>query len=141
MNQFPVERHIRVYGPAEDLSAEIALLLNPYEDHPERHIKFVLPRDFDDDNLILGTIEPLDEKGRTSVKVFKLDRQALNESRRRAQINIRSRLYMAMANGKNVSLISSDLREGREEYSAACYAYANGWMKSRQALWEGASGN
>lgn len=140
MNQFPVERHIRVYGPAEDPTLEAALLVNPYDDEPGDHIQFVLPTDLNDESLIVGTVQGLDEKGKISIEVFKLDRSPLNERRRRAQINIRLRLHQAVATGK-LGLVASELREGREEYSAACYAFAEAWMKLIQSQWQGTSNN
>jgi uncharacterized protein (TIGR02646 family) len=140
MNQFPVERHIRVYSPTDDPTQEVALLLNPYEDQPQKHLEFVLPPDFADERLVLGTICGLDEKGKASIRVFKLDRDPLNERRRTAQINIRSRLQMAIATGKHGG-IAKDLREGRAEYSAACYAFAEGWMNAIQSQWQGNSGS
>lgn len=136
MNQFPVERHIRVYSPTQELTEEVALLLNPYDDHPENHIKFVMPTDFDNESLIVGTITHGDEKGETSIKVFKLDRPALNERRRQAQINIRSRLYFAMQSTSTLASLRNELRTGREEYSAACCAFADGWFDSRRKAFQ-----
>jgi uncharacterized protein (TIGR02646 family) len=85
-NQFPLddERH-RATTPQDFAGGKETghrLLIDPCRDEPEAHLVF----------SVNGTVRSRSTKGRESIAVFALDRQGLNEGRRRHATDIAQRL-------------------------------------------------
>lgn len=83
MNQFPVKnKHAWSHEDGEDPDIldriESPLLLHPYRDNPDQHIKF--------GNLGLVTAVDNDEIGSVSIAVYNLSRESLSIERHRAQL-------------------------------------------------------
>jgi uncharacterized protein (TIGR02646 family) len=74
LDQFPVEpESSRAMAPGEDIEAEQRLLLDPCDDQPEDHISFT-PKGS-------AIVRNGSTQGRTSIKVFVLNRKRLRDAR------------------------------------------------------------
>jgi hypothetical protein len=126
-NQFPARNPlIRTHGPLAALTAENALLFNPYEHDLEPHLKYVAGvRD-----KSFGTVAGIDEVGATSERVYRLNRAALIETRRNRQDAARARVKTAFAaeDSEATSKLIHDCLEGREEFSAAVLAEVESYL-------------
>jgi hypothetical protein len=120
---FPVEQGTRAHTAAE-IPNEKPLLLNPYCDEPQQHLKFLPAKEVDGELLFVGTVKGLTPRGETSVKRYNLNREGLIESRRRAQQNIYNAMLVAAFKPQKMKQLWSSLCEGCEEFSAAAYAQA-----------------
>jgi hypothetical protein len=130
-NQFPVEG-LRCFDPGDQslLDSERPLLLNPYVDHDiENHLGFWTCEQRGDANLLAGTICGRTEKGRTSVRVYNLDRDELNDARRDAQFGAVDALKLAFARGEGrfEELLRSICLHPEREFSAAVRCYVRAW--------------
>jgi len=112
-NQFPVEDGTRA-ATAEELDQERALLLHPYRDSFNNHLKF------DHDGGVVGT----SQQGECSVEVYDLDRHLLQTERRKAQEDLQREMELVLLRrevewGEAVQRRAEKLLKGSEEYSAA----------------------
>lgn len=87
LNQFPLTdpaRYVRVYCHPDDIKSEdqYRLLIDPCNDIPEKHLQFI------DEGIIKG----IDERGKTSIKVYALQRVPLVQSREKKQIEINAQI-------------------------------------------------
>jgi uncharacterized protein (TIGR02646 family) len=120
MNQFPVAG-TRAVRPEDDLHAEEALLLNPYQDDPAEHLHFV-PR--------LGTVAAKSRDGQPSPKgveswrAYNLNRERLIEFRRREQQNVRQSVSVALVREDSAALTQAveQCLTGRQQFSSASMA-------------------
>ena len=131
MNQFPVDQNIRVYSHDEQLSKESPLLLNPYDDEPTKHLKFIPPSK----GVAVGTVAKLTQKGHASITTYKLDREELNDRRSAAQQRIISELLIEIVKlpeGRFNSILR-ELVEGKREFSAASLAAFKHWHNAFEA--------
>jgi len=119
LNQFPVQG-ARASAPGDDLEAEKAVLLNPYrdgDDDPRHHLRFVPSRE----GVSFGTVVGVTEKGKISVRVYRLNREMLIEKRRAAQDAIRNELKTAlvMEDSQRLVTIWRECSEGTRPFSSA----------------------
>jgi uncharacterized protein (TIGR02646 family) len=104
-NYFPLKDPTKRFKPeTRDISEEIPLLINPYEEqHPEWHLRFD------------GTsIRALTEKGDASIEYYGLDREELNEVRRGVYNDINAFvdiLDIAHSQGVDIGPIKDKLKE------------------------------
>jgi len=87
LNQFPLNdpaRYVRVHNHPVGISSEDQhrLLIDPCKDIPEKHLEFI------DEGVIKG----IDERGKTSIKVYALQRVPLVQSREKKQIEINAQI-------------------------------------------------
>jgi hypothetical protein len=121
-NRFPV-RGFRAFSPRDE-DKEEPLLLNPWQDHPEEHLRF------DDEMGVLGSIT---EEGRKTIEVLDLNREGLREARKEALGGVKgllTRLTAAMIEGNLalVELLTRDLEEykaGGKPFSAVARAHVD----------------
>lgn len=75
LNKFPVSG-VRAYGPNDDLTAENPDLLNPFDAHddtPKQHLEFVV----ESVAKPLGTVGWTTHRGKQTIEILKLNREAL----------------------------------------------------------------
>lgn len=87
LNQFPLTdptRYVRKHNHRYGISSEDQhrLLIDPCKDTPEKHLEFI------DE----GVIKDLDDRGKTSIKVYALQRVPLVQSREKKQIEINAQI-------------------------------------------------
>lgn len=129
MNHFPVAKtHVIRHDPArEDPDAldslEEPLLLNPYKDRPQKHIRFGE----------MGIVTAIDDnpRGKQSIDTYRLMRGALVSARQKAQelVWIKYLDEVKRANG-SARLILEPYIQGTEPYSQAVVDYIR--LKVRQ---------
>lgn len=125
MNHFPV-KEFRAYRP-EDLEREEPLLLNPYKHCPKKHLYFPPGKD----DTYFGTVNGTTDVGKTSVKIYNLNRAKLVEERREEQEHVVNALKLAIVSGNREKFFSiwSDLHNGIREFSVATLASARAWWE------------
>jgi uncharacterized protein (TIGR02646 family) len=125
MNQFPVESGTRANDPA-GVPAERPLLLNPYLDAPQLHIRFAKT----------GHVEGCTEKGKVSVIVYRLKRGELRRKREACFDDMARDLDAnSFRNGLQAAVddMLEDLRTGEREYSAALLSCLPRWLDERES--------
>ncbi len=122
MCQFPVKNeHISNHNVCQDPDIldqlESPLLLHPYRDYPNRHIRF----------LKYGLITEVDddEKGSTSIEVYNLSRGKLNEERYFHQKNAARSYFVSIAQGKSSKEAKEEALEKTIPYIQACEDFIN----------------
>lgn len=99
-NYFPLENpEIRANMVNKDISQEIPLLVNPYEDRPENHIRFHKE-----------VAVPVDEKGRHTIKFCGLNRKELMDVRK-------EKYELCRILQKTLSIINADDSQYKEVIS------------------------
>jgi 5-methylcytosine-specific restriction endonuclease McrA len=124
-DQFPVAGH-RVFSHAEltnpsDVaeldSHEMPLLLHPYADDPAAHIHFG----------VQGVVAPLNGsvRGRATITICELDREPLNEERRRTQEEVRHAVADAYYQaGHGLATLEEALDAVRDRFTSAGSRYS-----------------
>jgi hypothetical protein len=128
-NHFPVQgRHA---WREEELAKERPLLLNPYVDFPEEHLRFVPPRH----DLCAGEVEGITPKGCKSIEVYNLRRGALRNRRRDHQTEFLRELTFYASQGQEGRIFAAieSVCSGRREYAAACMAVLHYWLETEEA--------
>jgi hypothetical protein len=130
MNQFPIgKKGKRAKKPKDDLKKEKALLLNPFLTDPARHLKFIIG----DDRYPLGTVVGKTEMGKTSVRVYNLNRDGLVQARRTAISNLRLSLNASVISSPYMQKLIEDLRAGAREYSTTLMLTFIDWWNEEKA--------
>lgn len=123
MNKFPVADGVRRRSESENCD-EVPLLLNPYVDHPRLHLEY----QFDyETGRATGWVEGLTDKGRTSVDIYKLNRDGLRDDRCEAQNDTLVVFEHEFRSGHG-SYVDELIRK-RKPYMAARLAAIQAWMK------------
>lgn len=133
-NQFPIQG---VYAtcPADNLSAEKPLLLNPYEEthcgdgvkHFEYEMKVI-----NGDLRPTGWIRPLTPEGIKSEKVYGLNRQTLRKRRRKNQQAAINAIKLALLK-PSLGTVYQKRFSPQEEHATAVRAACLGWMAHYKA--------
>ena len=125
MNRFPVEEGTRAFDP-DGLEEERPLLLNPYlDDAPLIHMRFAKT----------GHVEPLTEKGDSSVDIYHLKRPKLRQDREVGINNMLRDLEVAVfQRGLKIAVddLLEELREGKREYLAALLSCLLTWVDEKK---------
>ncbi|HLP61522.1 MAG TPA: hypothetical protein VK186_21955 [Candidatus Deferrimicrobium sp.] len=135
-NHFPVKVS-HAYSP-EELHKEEPLLLNPYFHQPSEHLKFI-PGTMGNgkDDKVLGTVEGITEIGKTSIKIYKLNRFDLVDARKKELESIEAAFgCFAFSNWAKLREIIEEIRSGKRPYSAAGIEQLNYLKETIAALLE-----
>jgi uncharacterized protein (TIGR02646 family) len=118
-NHFPV-KDSHAYSPGE-LHKEEPLLLSPYRHQPGDHLKFIPGREgAGKDGKVLGTVEGITEIGKTSIKIYNLNRFDLVEERKKELEHIEAAFgCFVISNPGRFRNILEEIRSGVRPYSAA----------------------
>lgn len=118
-NHFPV-KDFRAYSPGE-VHKEEPLLLNPYLHRPSEHLKFIPGEGgAGEESKLLGTVEGITEIGKTSIKIYNLNRFHLVDQRRKELEYIEAVFgCFAISNPERFQKILDEIRTGMRQYSAA----------------------
>lgn len=130
MNHFPVSSG-RARNPNDDLRLEKPLLLNPYQDDPARHLRFIAGTN----GTMFGTVTGISDAGTISVKIYNLNREHLVEERRLKESQLRQLLGVYFASNKLSSFIH-EFRSGKQEFSAAGLEVIRTWWKEQSSMVE-----
>lgn len=129
-NQFPILGN-RAFGPSDPLEAEDPLLLNPSDEKLWKHVK-VYPSN---DQIKAGYAEGLDEKGKKTIEILKLNRSDLKEMRIYEQAYFRVALGQAWAltcQTGDIKIITNFLNKLKDEdpqfYTASIWEVNNFYM-------------
>jgi uncharacterized protein (TIGR02646 family) len=113
MDQFPLEdERTRALRPADDLRSERRLLIDPCEDQPEDHLRYMV------DGQIVAVQD--DRPGETSIQVFHLTRRRLRDARREviaAAVFVLKAMKKYQAEGEQDAM--ADFREYLESFLLA----------------------
>jgi hypothetical protein len=125
--KFPVAGQ-RAVAPADDLSLEKPLLLNPFEPgfDPTAHLSYAVGRD-----PSAGSVRGLTLRGETSTKVYKLNRPDLIQRRKDAIENYERAICVQAAQG-SLSRLIADLKQGSREFSGLGRAVLQAWIKAEE---------
>ncbi len=104
---------------------EDALLLNPYFDKPRVHIEFVF--DFQR-GAPTGHVRGITDKGRASVEIYRLDRAAMVEDRRDAQLSTVTEYESAYFKDRGSEYIAQVV-QARLSYTAARLSAIHSWIE------------
>jgi len=118
-DKFPIAG-VRAFNKASPLTDERPLLLNPYVDDPNEHLRFATSRD----PKVPGWVLSIDSIGQASIDVYELNRPNLPTIRRDEQNSVRLRLKDVLYREDKIALkdLILDCQEGRRQFSAASLA-------------------
>jgi hypothetical protein len=129
-NQFPIKGK-RVRKPGGSVAAEKPLLLQPFVDSPDKHLKFIV--NTSQASLALGCIAGMDEIGKTSVQVYQLNREHLVVDRQKAVDALRDQLALSWLDAAKRKRLIERIRTGNYPYPATCRAVLQAWFDEQQA--------
>jgi len=124
LNHFPVEDDLPKTAPL-DLQSERPLLLNPYDDSPFL-TDFTFPFDSETEEPT-GFVESETLRGKTSIRVYNLNRDELQNSRKDAQLNAIYKYRQKRQEGRHVEFLDS-VPNDRAPFTAARLAAILAWM-------------
>jgi hypothetical protein len=135
LNKFPIAAAgKRALAQGDDLRAEAALLLNPYDPAhcgtTARHLRYVFERD-GWELLPTGRIEGLTPEGIESVDTYKLNRMALVKRRRKNQMAAIKALRAAYDTGA-FEHEWDDLFDAEQEHAVAVRAACEAWLQLQE---------
>lgn len=126
-NHFPLAKGSPRAKIAGALASERPLLLNPFKEDPGKHLQFVGPEGGDD----FGKLKGITLKGKTSVKIYNLNRNDLALDRRRVYYLIKDRLDYASARPDKKGEILSELMTGESDYNIVVKPTVVNWLQER----------
>ena len=119
-NQFPIAG-VRANHPIDPLDQETPLLLNPYHHEFTEHLRFRPSTS----GIKAGWVEPIDELGRKSIDVYRLNRPWLWKARLQEQSRVLGEYRQALTNwllndvDAGRQRIIAELKSHRRPFSAA----------------------
>jgi hypothetical protein len=128
LNHFPVSG-IRAKTPDDELGAEAALLLNPYQDEYRAHLKF---HTYDPAGFTPATASGVNPKGDMSVRIYNLNRQELVTERRATIESFRIKLEMAAIH-KTLRQVKEEVEKGTNPHATACLEEYDTWLRLKIA--------
>ena len=131
-NHFPLEPGSpRAYGPADDVTQERPLLINPLgKDDPAGQFEFVGPEGGVDD---FGIIKGTSVAGEKSREIYHLNRGDLITARRQAYKTLTDHKYLLDAQWQSVTeKLVSQWKMGMPEFTLVLRAVLTEWFKERK---------